>query len=111
MVLLFWQKFSGKIRTPTVGQHSQCVAVLQIKQSLLSWVRNTNVEQQMAPFLRNKAAQVVVAMVQVCDHVALHACLQLLYLSKLHFVAVPAITLQQRCICSTECLAKLSIQS
>ncbi|KAL3158478.1 hypothetical protein ABBQ38_010710 [Trebouxia sp. C0009 RCD-2024] len=39
-------------------------ACSMIKQSILSWVRNTNVEQQMAPFLRNKAAQVVVAMVQ-----------------------------------------------
>lgn len=38
---------------------------LQMKQTLLSWVRNTNIEQQMPPFLRNKAAQVVVAMVQV----------------------------------------------
>ena len=38
---------------------------LQMKQTILSWVRNTNIEQQMPPFLRNKAAQVVVAMVQV----------------------------------------------
>ena len=37
----------------------------QVKQAVLSWVRNTNTEQQMVPFIRNKAAQVAVAMVQV----------------------------------------------
>ncbi|KAL0051899.1 hypothetical protein WJX82_004175 [Trebouxia sp. C0006] len=35
-----------------------------VKQAVLSWVRNTNVEHQMPPFLRNKVAQVIVALVQ-----------------------------------------------
>ncbi len=38
---------------------------MQVKQAVLSWVRNTNVEHQMPPFLRNKVAQVIVALVQV----------------------------------------------
>ena len=42
-----------------------CPYALQVKQAVLSWVRNTNTEQQMVPFIRNKAAQVAVAMVQV----------------------------------------------
>ncbi len=38
---------------------------MQVKQAVLSWMRNTNVEHQMPPFLRNKVAQVIVALVQV----------------------------------------------
>ncbi len=38
---------------------------MQVKQAVLSWVRNTNVEHQMPPFLRNKVAQVIVALLQV----------------------------------------------
>ncbi len=38
---------------------------MQVKQAVLSWVRNTNVEHQMPPFLRNKVAQVIVALAQV----------------------------------------------
>ena len=40
---------------------------VQVRQALLSWVQKTNTEQQMAPFLRNKSAQVIVAMVQVLN--------------------------------------------
>jgi len=39
--------------------------LMQVKQAVLSWMRNTNVEHQMPPFLRNKVAQVIVALVQV----------------------------------------------
>ena len=45
-----------------------CTPCMQIRQSLLSWVRNTSPGQQVPPFLCNKAAQVVVAIIQVCNY-------------------------------------------
>ena len=46
---------------------------MQVKQAVLSWVRNTNVEHQMPPFLRNKVAQVIVALVQVSYYTFTHS--------------------------------------